>query len=38
MDRSEILEIILDHYQNPRNYGEMEESGYFAAGWEPRLW
>jgi nitrogen fixation protein NifU and related proteins len=35
MDRSEILEIILDHYQNPRNYGELEDADISLQGGNP---
>ena len=35
MDRSEALEFILDHYQNPRNYGEMDEADVFLQGGNP---
>lgn len=35
MDRSEALEIILDHYQNPRNYGEMADADVSLQGGNP---
>jgi nitrogen fixation protein NifU and related proteins len=35
MDRSEALEFILDHYQNPRNYGEMEAADISLQGGNP---
>ena len=35
MDRSEALETILDHYQNPRNYGEMPEADISLQGGNP---
>ncbi len=35
MDRSEALELILDHYQNPRNYGEMEDADVSLQGGNP---
>ena len=35
MDRSEALEYILDHYQNPRNYGEMPEADVSLQGGNP---
>jgi nitrogen fixation protein NifU and related proteins len=35
MDRSEALEIILDHYENPRNYGEMENADLSLQGGNP---
>jgi nitrogen fixation protein NifU and related proteins len=35
MDRSETLEIILDHYENPRNYGEMEDADISLQGGNP---
>ena len=28
-------EIILDHYKNPRHYGEIEDAGAFAEGQNP---
>ena len=35
MDKTEILEILLDHYQNPRNYGEMDEADVSLQGGNP---
>lgn len=35
MDRTEVLEYILDHYQNPRNYGEMTEADVSFQGGNP---
>jgi nitrogen fixation protein NifU and related proteins len=35
MDRSETLELILDHYENPRNYGEMEDADISLQGGNP---
>lgn len=35
MDRSEALEYILDYYQNPRNYGEMEDADISLEGGNP---
>ncbi len=35
MDRSEALELILDHYQNPRNYGEIEDADVSLQGGNP---
>lgn len=35
MDRSETLEYILDHYQNPRNYGEMPDADVSLQGGNP---
>ncbi len=35
MDRAEALEYILDHYQNPRNYGEMEDADVSLQGGNP---
>ncbi len=35
MDRSEALELILDHYHNPRNHGEMEEADVTLQGGNP---
>jgi nitrogen fixation NifU-like protein len=35
MERSEALEVILDHYQNPRNYGEMETADISMQGGNP---
>jgi nitrogen fixation NifU-like protein len=35
MDRAEALENILDHYQNPRNYGEMPDADVSLKGGNP---
>ena len=35
MDRSEALEVILDHYQNPHNYGEMPDADVELQGGNP---
>lgn len=35
MDRTEVLEIILDHYHNPRNYGEMGDADISLQGGNP---
>lgn len=35
MDRSEALELVLDHYQNPRNYGEMADADVSLQGGNP---
>jgi len=35
MDRSEALEVILDYYQNPRNYGEMQDADVSLQGGNP---
>lgn len=35
MDREEALEFILDHYQNPRNYGEMTDATLNMQGGNP---
>src|SRR5512142_913886 len=35
MESAEILELILDHYQNPRNYGEMEDADVSLQGGNP---
>jgi len=35
MDRSEALETILDHYQNPRNYGELPAADVSLQGGNP---
>jgi nitrogen fixation protein NifU and related proteins len=35
MDRSEVLEFVLDHYHNPRNLGEMEQADIFMQGGNP---
>jgi nitrogen fixation protein NifU and related proteins len=35
MDRSEVLELILDHYENPRHYGEMPDADVSLQGGNP---
>lgn len=35
IDRSEALELVLDHYQNPRNYGEMADADVSLQGGNP---
>lgn len=35
MDRAETLEMVLDHYQNPRNYGEMSGADVNLQGGNP---
>ncbi|NLG96231.1 MAG: iron-sulfur cluster assembly scaffold protein [Chloroflexi bacterium] len=35
MDRTEVLELILDHYENPRNYGEIEDASISRQGGNP---
>ena len=35
MDRSEALENILDHFQNPHNYGELESPDISLQGGNP---
>jgi len=35
MDRTEVLELILDHYENPRNYGEIEDASISRHGGNP---
>lgn len=35
MDRSEVLETILDYYQNPRNFGELEGADISLQGGNP---
>ena len=34
-DRSEALDNVLDYYQNPRNYGEMEQADMSMQGGNP---
>lgn len=34
-DRSETLELILDHYESPRNYGEMDDADVTFQGGNP---
>ncbi len=35
MDKAEILELVLDYYQNPRNYGEMKDADISLQGGNP---
>ena len=35
MDRSEVLETLLDYYQSPRNYGEMADADVSLQGGNP---
>jgi nitrogen fixation protein NifU and related proteins len=35
MDRTEALEMMLDHYQNPRHYGEMPDADISLQGGNP---
>jgi nitrogen fixation NifU-like protein len=35
MDRSEALEYILDHYQNPRNHGALDDADISQEGGNP---
>ena len=35
MDRSEYIEYILDHFQNPRNKGRMEDADVQLGGGNP---
>lgn len=35
MDRSEALEVILDHHENPRNYGELPGADISQQGGNP---
>ncbi len=35
MDTAETLEMILDYYQNPRNYGEMADADISLQGGNP---
>ncbi len=35
MDRAEALEMILDYYQNPRNYAEMPDADIALQGGNP---
>lgn len=35
MDRQEYIEIILDHFQNPRNKGRMEDATVQMGGGNP---
>ncbi len=35
MDHEELMELILDHYKNPRNYGEMEDADIVQEGGNP---
>jgi len=35
LDRAALLEFILDHYQNPRNHGEMPDADVHVEGGIP---
>ncbi len=35
MDKAEIQEMVLDYYQNPRNYGEMTDADVSLQGGNP---
>jgi nitrogen fixation protein NifU and related proteins len=35
MDRAEQIEFLLDHYENPRNHGEMKDSDVHVQGGQP---
>lgn len=35
MDRQSQIEIILDHYENPRNHGKFEEADVVSNGGNP---
>ncbi|WP_081838644.1 iron-sulfur cluster assembly scaffold protein [Thermogemmatispora carboxidivorans] len=35
MDRQEAIEFLLDHYENPRNYGPLEEADVSLKGGNP---
>ena len=35
MDRQSQIDFILDHYENPRNYGEMAEADVHVEGGNP---
>ena len=35
MDREELMQFILDHYENPRNYGPSEDSHVVQKGGNP---
>jgi nitrogen fixation NifU-like protein len=35
MDRQEAIEFLMDHYENPRNYGPLEHSDVSLTGGNP---
>jgi nitrogen fixation protein NifU and related proteins len=35
MDREELMQVILDHYENPRHYGSREDSDVVQKGGNP---
>ncbi|HXZ05592.1 MAG TPA: iron-sulfur cluster assembly scaffold protein [Ktedonobacteraceae bacterium] len=35
MDRQEAIEFLLDHYDNPRNYGPLEDADVSLSGGNP---
>jgi nitrogen fixation NifU-like protein len=35
MDRQEAIEFLLDHYENPRNYGPLEHADVSLTGGNP---
>ena len=35
MDRQEAIEFLLDHYENPRNYGSLEDADVSLSGGNP---
>lgn len=35
MDRQEIIDLLLDHYESPRNYGAQAEADVTLAGGNP---
>ena len=35
MDRQETIEFLLDHYENPRNYGPLEDADVSLSGGNP---
>ncbi len=35
MDREELMQFMLDHYENPRNYGSLDEADVVQKGGNP---
>lgn len=35
MDRQEAIEFLMDHYENPRNYGPLEQADLSLSGGNP---
>ncbi len=35
MDREEAIEFLIDHYENPRNYGPLEDADVSLSGGNP---